>query len=272
MGVNLCENINDVHSQGQAAVHLTGAGIYMVFEVYFIWQTVKLIKRTPQFFKLPTLVFFYVFIHLTAISCFLYYIGDILVCFNKIIYAIVGDYCDVLHSNLIFLMLYRIDLYLCFAGDLEKGRTKLQTALILICIIDTIIYFPIVILYATEAYPAKVILFYRGFLYNIITFIVLYIVAKTIKLMKQVPNAFNKKPWHALIGVLLSNSIIHLIKIIYQLYVEYNFFFSETVEHSVAMLILDLLSALIPCLLVVCFVVQVSKGSGRNESFDDDMD
>eukprot|EP00826_Nyctotherus_ovalis_P064591 TRINITY_DN9478_c0_g1_i6.p1 TRINITY_DN9478_c0_g1~~TRINITY_DN9478_c0_g1_i6.p1 ORF type:complete len:193 (+),score=22.05 TRINITY_DN9478_c0_g1_i6:142-720(+) len=187
------------------------------------------------------------------------------------LYYLIGDYTDVFGRALIFLLLYRVDLYLeSIAAPTTTTMSFLQRFLIVICIVDMIAYCPLVLLSSVDIISFKIALCYRSTAYNITNLLILWITVKTIKLIDKFPRDFQKREWYSLIGGIFIYAVLRLGSTIYQLHAEYESSVTYKLYHAFATLIFNIVDTLLPCLIVLRFIVRILDAAidGRTWSAD----
>ena len=134
MGIYLCENkehIYDIATEDQGMVFLIIAVMYVVFEIVFIWQSIILFRTQKQIMQTPTLIIFYLSMHILFIRTLFYALGGVAICYTKEWYALLTDYLFIFKRAISFIIVYRISVTCKYLEEFYySGNSSCEKAVI----------------------------------------------------------------------------------------------------------------------------------------------
>jgi len=275
MGIYLCDPADETYDldSHEANAHLILAGLFLVLEIFYTIKSILLLKRNTNIKMNFALICFYCLIHLSLLAAFFYYLGGVLICYNKVIYNLLDNYSDTFGRLLILLLLYRLDLYIDRVNGIGKKVTKLGVFMIVICVTDIITYLVLCIIQAYDESWVEYCALYVTFIYSAITFIFLYIFNGIVKLIERDPKTFKKTQWYTLLVGLLIYLLLRLLAVVFQV-LEYREHHKKDEDNQndrkywieVSIIAINMITTIIPCLTAIWFMLQTFSTTERKPS------
>eukprot|EP00826_Nyctotherus_ovalis_P011594 TRINITY_DN13015_c0_g5_i3.p1 TRINITY_DN13015_c0_g5~~TRINITY_DN13015_c0_g5_i3.p1 ORF type:complete len:280 (+),score=29.51 TRINITY_DN13015_c0_g5_i3:73-912(+) len=253
----------DVIVVKQGIVFLVFTFIYLIIEAVYIWQTTSLFKRGKSFKGTPTIVAIYVCIHVIFIGDIIYFLGGVILCYNEYLYYLFGQYCSAFGRCLIYLVNYRIELYLQLVLYGNFKQNFIQIFSLSLAIIDNAAFFIIatMVFTCTDTPDTSIILYYDAYSNCFITIVFTYTALRVIKAIKDYPQYFDSSQWKFLIIVIYAHTFFCLLFAIYTRFKQIYFPRDTTVWSALVIAGFNLATDILPGLAVFWFVLYKSGTS-----------
>ncbi len=122
--------------------------IYILCEIFFIWQTILVFKREQPTCDSWELVAFYASMHLVFIRTSLFLLGGFVFCYPKEFYLFLDTYCFVFKRFALFMLVYRMAKILRQMDD--TGRSFSERLVLIICVVDAVLFTGVYCLYRKD--------------------------------------------------------------------------------------------------------------------------
>ena len=228
MGVYLCTDPNqiyDIQTGSQGIVFICMAFLFLVSEISYIMQSIKLFKAQNEIRQVPTLIIFYISMHILFIRTIFYSLGGVIICYNEQWYIVLTSYMYILKRLIFSVIVYRIAVILRYLSEFYVPRTAaLEKGVLIFCSIDFVFY------NAAYAYlmcfgKSVVILIYYDFIIDIVLAVIFaYSVLRMNKCMKKILKSIGEfkeiSKWKILIWIMAATFIIRILNEILTIMIE----------------------------------------------------
>eukprot|EP00826_Nyctotherus_ovalis_P011516 TRINITY_DN12994_c0_g2_i1.p1 TRINITY_DN12994_c0_g2~~TRINITY_DN12994_c0_g2_i1.p1 ORF type:complete len:296 (-),score=-12.24 TRINITY_DN12994_c0_g2_i1:125-1012(-) len=121
MGTHYCKDIV-ARSKGQVIQMQTLAGLYVIFECFYTYQSIWVLCKLPGIRKDCCMVLFFGATHLLIISGIFCFLADVVICYPPDIYKVIYNYACILKHTMIFAIMYQVIKFLKHIRPDYEGR------------------------------------------------------------------------------------------------------------------------------------------------------
>ena len=274
MGLYYCENkerIYDIGSDSQAIVFLTLAVIYAATEVILILQTIAIFRKQKSAKQSPTIIIFFICIHVVFIRTIFYTLGGVVICYTEDEYLFLTTYLYIIKRFAFFVIVYRIAATYRYLTEFSELSVQILEHTVLIWGgIDSIIYN---VIYTLSYY--NITPFFPIYYYCLCVDIVLMIIFTyfSYKLVKLMDSMFTNIGMHhetfklrVLVIIIFVSFLMRVLNTVYNLCFQHEiksmdlYHYVETAIYTSLYLIL---TEIVPCMVMI-WIMTSSESNKKN--------
>ena len=265
MGIYRCDNkrhVYDIETEEQGIVFLCLAFIFLLYEFVYLWKNIKLFRRQQQIQQTPTLVVFYVSMHILFIRTFLYSLGGVVICYGDTIYSILGTYFYILKRFVFFIIVYRIAATFRNLNEFTiDSNTFLEKAILFFGCADFIIYNLLYVLLINDCISILPSLYYDLTIDVLLMMLFIYFVYKLMKCMKKILKYIGAdeeiSKWKIFIIIMSMSFFMRVLQTVFYLIYDGSKKMSryvKCVEFTIYLSIYALLTEIMPCMVMMWII------------------
>ncbi len=273
----------DIRTGSQGALFLCMACFYLIFEILFLCQTLRIFRKGNQVQKSASLLLFYVCMHVIIIKCCLYFLGGSVVCYSREAYLVISQYFYAFKRLAFFVIVYRIASILQQMYELTEGRLFPDRAILIAGCVDfgiySTLYFVKLFLGIADGYLRYYGLLVDTALMSVFVWSVVLLLRKMHVLLDPGAVRSETRQWYVFTIIMATTFLMRTANVVFLVtYVrKYRVIYARQFLYAVYIAIYFVLTEITPCLVMMWVVsssdsYQQAYAESRSQSVIEDQE